>query len=85
VEMRLKAMHHFTEKLPLTKINKNITFPGKSTETCLQLGGFQSASKEVLGYFEQLLADFPKILLIHTGGMALDFGNKYKILTMNRY
>jgi type III pantothenate kinase len=53
IAMRLNAMHHFTQKLPLVSINEKITYPGKSTEECLQLGAYQSVKWEILGCISQ--------------------------------
>lgn len=53
VKMRLDAMHHFTKKLPQVAVNKKITYPGKSTEECMQLGAYQSVKWELMGFLGQ--------------------------------
>ena len=56
IKMRLDAMHCFTKKLPLVTVNKKITYPGKSTEECMQLGAYQSVKWELMGFLGQFSA-----------------------------
>jgi type III pantothenate kinase len=68
IKMRLKAMHHFTARLPLLEDVKNVSFPSKSTGDCMQLAGVDSVSHEMKGF----IAEFNKIYkngrVLLTGG-----------------
>lgn len=67
--MRFKAMHTFTEKLPLiTKSWQNTCFVGKSTHEAMQIGVFKSVCYEIDGYIEDYLADYEDLTVVLTGG-----------------
>ncbi|KAB1063418.1 type III pantothenate kinase [Salibacter halophilus] len=68
IKMRLKAMHHFTARLPLLDDLVDVSFPSKSTGDCMQLGGVTSVEHEMKGF----IAEFNKIYnngrVLLTGG-----------------
>ncbi len=82
VEMRLKAMHHFTAKLPLVKRRKeseqttNNQFPnspvpqflGDSTETAIRNGAELGALLEVTSFMEKCRRRFKPLQVVFTGG-----------------
>jgi len=69
LQMRFKAMHTFTEKLPLiTKPWQNTCFTGKSTHEAMQIGVFKSVCYEIDGYIEDYLADYEDLTVVLTGG-----------------
>lgn len=71
VQMRSKAMHEFTARLPEVGLEMPSDFVGNSTQTALQNGAFRGAVLEVMGFvglFQQRFADLQVFL---TGGDAL--------------
>jgi type III pantothenate kinase len=78
VEMRLKALHTFTQKLPLVKVNANVDFLGKDTQSAIQAGVLYGVVLEIDGYIERLMLKYPKLSVFLTGGSAVLFDNKLK-------
>ncbi len=78
VEMRLKALHTFTQKLPLVKIDTNVDFLGKDTQSAIQAGVLYGIVLEIDGYVERLMLKYPKLSVFLTGGSAVLFDNKLK-------
>ena len=78
VEMRLKALHTFTQKLPLVKIDTNVDFLGKDTQSAIQAGVLYGIVLEIDGYIERLMLKYPKLSVFLTGGSAVLFDNKLK-------
>ena len=76
VEMRLKAMHHFTAKLPLVERSqsegdklKTVLF-GDSTETAIRNGAEMGALMEVTSFMEKCRRRFSPVKVVFTGGDA---------------
>ena len=78
IEMRLKAMHHFTAKLPLVKRGSLRTLVGKNTKTALQTGGQLGAIAEASGFIRWYEEKYGQINVILTGGDANFFAKKLK-------
>jgi len=78
IEMRLKAMHHFTAKLPLVKRGNLRTLVGKNTKTALQTGGQLGAIAEAIGFISWYKEKYGQINVILTGGDANFFAKKLK-------
>lgn len=70
IHLRIKAMHAYTDKLPLVEhvINDNIV--GTSTVKALQNGAFYGTKGEIESFIRQLKQQFGKINVIFTGGDA---------------
>lgn len=80
ITMRLKAMNHYTENLPLVD-NKGITtLVGYDTESALKTGAIIGAAAEIEGMVQYYKDQFPEINITITGGdaslLALKFKNK---------
>lgn len=74
--MRLKAMHHFTGKLPdITSNLSDIThrLPGKSTKECMLQGAKQGVALEIAGFIERFRKESDNLYVILTGGDAQAF------------
>ncbi len=72
--MRLRAMHHFTARLPEAAFSMPENPIGHSTETALQNGGLLGATLEIEGFarlFRQKIGDDVRVAL--TGGDAVFF------------
>ncbi len=74
VEMRLKAMHHFTANLPLVKIVPGRlptdNWLGDSTELAIRNGGELGALLEVTAFMKKCKRLFKPLRVIFTGGDA---------------
>jgi type III pantothenate kinase len=68
MEMRFKAMHHFTAKLPLAKADWNIPLIGYDTATNLQSGVLLGIAKEIEGVVEEYEKRFGNFNVLLTGG-----------------
>lgn len=77
-EMRLKAMHAFTGKLPQVKTTDCNLLLGKSTETALQCGAFWGIVYEMDGIIDDLKRTYPDISVFLTGGYAFYFEKRIK-------
>lgn len=73
VNMRLKAMHHFTAKLPLVQVEVNHEIFGKSTTTAMQNGAVKGAFCEIDSFIERVREEYGIINVILTGGDAVLF------------
>jgi type III pantothenate kinase len=78
IEMRFKAMHTFTARLPLVKWNGQVGLMGNSTESCLQSGVLNGIIGEIYGMIEQYANKFPELKIILCGGDAPFFENQLK-------
>ena len=77
IEMRLKAMHHFTARLPL--VGRASEMPadlGDSTENAIRNGGELGALLEVEGFIRHCKKKFRPLRVVFTGGDA-DFFVKH--------
>ncbi len=71
IEMRLKAMHHFTARLPLVKPGDQLPdLLGDSTENALRNGGELGALLEVEGFIRHCEQNFRELKVVLTGGDA---------------
>ncbi len=78
VDLRLKSLHHLTDKLPLVDFEIPISFLGNSTLTAIQSGVFYGIVLEIDGYINHLLLKYPKLSVFLTGGYAVYFDNQLK-------
>ena len=68
LEMRLRAMHNFTAKLPLVKPDWNVPLIGYDTATNLQSGAVLGMAKEIDGIIEMYGKKFGNFNALLTGG-----------------
>ena len=78
IEMRLKAMHHFTAKLPLVKMGKTENIIGYSTESAMQNGSQEGVILEAHGIMDWWRSEMGEINVILTGGDADFFVKRLK-------
>ena len=81
LQMRLKAMQHFTGKLPLSDLEHLHLPMGNTTLSALSNGAFTGLKNEIEGYIETTLKQYPEANIILCGGDAHYFEKqlKYKI------
>jgi len=68
IQMRARAMHEFTARLPEVELEMPHDFIGISTETALQNGAFRGATLEVIGFAGLFQDQFSPLNVILTGG-----------------
>ncbi len=69
MEMRLKAMHHFTNRLPLVQIDFNYDkLTGANTQESLLSGALVGASAEAESMIEHYLKTFQNLKVVLCGG-----------------
>jgi len=76
--MRLQAMHQFTNKLPLVEAEPESTFLGTNTKSAILAGAFQGIIFEMNGYISSLKIKYPQLSTFLTGGSTFYFANKLK-------
>ncbi|KAA3636402.1 MAG: type III pantothenate kinase, partial [Bacteroidetes bacterium] len=77
-KMRLKAMHSFTENLPLPEESETDINWGNTTNTALLNGAHLGAVLEMQGFIELCNSEFGATNVFLTGGDADFFANKCK-------
>lgn len=69
LQMRYKALHAFTGKLPLIQdIYHPSSYIGKTTDEAMQVGVFKSICHEIDAYIEDYNADYEDLTVVLTGG-----------------
>ncbi|HAG16775.1 MAG TPA: type III pantothenate kinase [Bacteroidales bacterium] len=79
IEMRFKALHHFTKKLPLIVDTEAKTeLIGKTTRDSILSGVLNGVCAEVDGIINQYKQKFPDLLVLITGGNLKHFDKNLK-------
>lgn len=78
MEMRFKALHEFTGKLPHVGFPAKVPLYGQTTETAIQAGVIRGIEHEIKGYISQLQQKYPSLLVFLTGGNGISFDNNLK-------
>lgn len=78
LNMRLKALHQFTGRLPLVQPQGRMTDMGKDTETAIRAGVIKGIEYEISGYITALKHKYPELLVFLTGGDDFSFDTKLK-------
>ncbi len=78
LEMRLKAVHHFTDKLPLVENKWQDDLIGQSTEECIKIGALSGAVKEIDSFIEDYIQKYPETMVLISGGDSELFFYKLK-------
>lgn len=69
IPMRLKAMHHYTQALPLIETDKNYdTLIGQSTAESMLAGALLASACEVDGMIDRYKEQYPQLQVLLTGG-----------------
>lgn len=68
LEMRLKAMHQFTAKLPYVDADSNVPLIGYDTQTNLLAGAVLGLAKEMDGFIDSYKEKFGNFNVLLTGG-----------------
>ncbi len=78
LNMRFKAMHNFTESLPLVTIRESQSIIGKNTEMSLVNGVVHGITSEIDSYIDKLNEEIGNISVFICGGDQPFFVNKLK-------
>ena len=78
IKMRFRALHTFTDKLPLIDKEGDVPFIGDSTETAIRSGVINGICFEIEGYIEALRQEMGALSVFLTGGNAFYFERKLK-------
>lgn len=78
LNMRFKALHTFTQKLPLYSCEGDFSLIGKNTEEAIRGGVILGVKKEIEGYINEYSLKNSEIVIIFTGGDANYFVFKVK-------
>lgn len=71
LQMRLRAMHDYTARLPLVAPQHlGQMLLGNNTEAALRMGGQGGLAYEIEGLYQRLVAEYPQLNVILTGGDA---------------
>ncbi len=78
VQMRLNAMHHFTDRLPLVDIQGDDDWIGTSTESAIRNGAVLGTILEVESFIYRAKKFFDDAVVLFTGGGAKYLVDKFK-------
>ena len=78
MEMRFKALHDFTSKLPKVEVSGETPSYGYSTETAIRSGVIRGIEHEISGYIQHLKKNYPSLLVFLTGGNEFSFDTNLK-------
>lgn len=78
IQMRYKAMHTFTDKLPLLVPSKEVQLIGSNTNLSMHSGVLLGITYEIAGYIDAYLKEFPGLTVVLTGGDAEFLHNNIK-------
>ncbi len=78
IEMRLRALHEFTSKLPLVTAQLESPFLGTDTASAILSGVLYGIQFEMNGYIETLKIKYPELSVYLTGGSTFYFYTKLK-------
>lgn len=78
LEMRLRSMHEFTDKLPSVNLDGEALLLGYDTETCMRSGAVFGIISEVDGMINAFSEQYPDFNAILTGGDLPYFEGKLK-------
>jgi type III pantothenate kinase len=68
LQMRYRALHSFTEKLPVLMFQDPAKLTGDSTESSIHSGVVNGFVAEVKGVIEQYEQEYPDLTVVLTGG-----------------
>ena len=73
MQMRLRALHEFTARLPLVDAEGEVPGMGYNTETAIRSGVLRGMKYEIEGYIKSMRAKFPHLQVFLTGGDNINF------------
>ena len=78
IEMRYKAVNHYTAKLPLLERNDTIPQLGDSTQNAIHRGILNGVIQEIEGVINQYKSKYQKLTVVLTGGDTIFLAKNIK-------
>jgi type III pantothenate kinase len=78
LQMRFKALHHYTGRLPLIQREGEVAWVSKNTETAIRSGVIKGIEYEIMGYISAFKEKYPDLLVFLTGGDRFSFDTRLK-------
>ncbi|KAA6351284.1 Type III pantothenate kinase [termite gut metagenome] len=78
LQMRFKALHHYTGRLPLIQRDGEVALVSKNTETAIRSGVVKGIEYEIMGYISAFKEMYPDLLIFLTGGDSFSFDTRLK-------
>ena len=78
LQMRFKALHRFTGRLPLVASEGRMMSMGKDTDTAIRAGVLKGIQYEISGYVTSMKHKYPELLVFLTGGDDFSFDTNLK-------
>jgi type III pantothenate kinase len=78
LQMRLRALHEFTSKLPLVEAETETPLLGINTRSAIISGAIYGIVFEIDGYINELKYKYPQLSTFLTGGSTFYFDTKLK-------
>jgi type III pantothenate kinase len=78
LNLRLRSLHEFTQKLPAIEPKVESPFLGNSTKSAMLSGALYGIVFEIDGYIEALKIKYPQLSTFLTGGSTFYFDTKLK-------
>ncbi len=78
LQMRFRALHEFTARLPLVEVDGLCPSIGTDTESAIRSGVLRGIEYEMLGYIMALKHKYPELLVFLTGGDDFSFDSNLK-------
>jgi type III pantothenate kinase len=78
LNLRLRALHEFTQKLPLVEAKEESPILGTDTESAIISGALYGIVYEMDGYINHLKIKYPQLSAFLTGGSTFYFDTKLK-------
>ena len=78
VEMRFRALHDYTTRLPKCQPTDEVLEMGRTTSQAIEQGVMQGIENEIRGYIEAFCKKNAKISIIFAGGDAIFFDKRIK-------
>lgn len=86
MQMRLRALHEFTARLPMVEAEGEVPGMGYDTETAIRSGVLRGMKYEIEGYIKSMRSKFPHLLVFLTGGDHINFDTNIKnIIFTDKY
>lgn len=79
MNMRFRALHQFTAKLPLAGHAKLNSFIGRNTVTALQTGVLTGMVQEISGFISLYKKKYPRLKVVLTGGDCVRFAGQLNL------
>ena len=78
LNMRLKAMHQFTGRLPEVELSEYNDWQGDDTVSAMLSGTLNGSAEEIKGFIEIYNSKYPELQVILCGGDAIFFDTRLK-------